>query len=121
MILITTNRTKQLMFASFIGDVRPADLLNGRQEVVTELAGLKPGFHYLADFSRLKSMTLECAPEMGQTMELIGRAGVGMVVRVIPDPSKDIGMNILTIFHYPQQLQVVTCQNLAEALQALGL
>jgi hypothetical protein len=54
-------------------------------------------------------------------MELIGRAGVGMVVRVIPDPSKDIGMNILTIFHYPQQLQVVTCQNLAEALQALGL
>jgi len=30
-------------------------------------------------------------------------------------------MNILTAFHYPHQLQVVTCQNLAEAIQALGL
>ena len=39
----------------------------------------------------------------------------------IPDPSKGIGMNILTIFHYPDQLRVVTCQNLAEAVKALGL
>jgi hypothetical protein len=121
MLLITSNRSKQLLSASFIGDVRPEDLPNGRKEVATELAGLSPGFHYLADFSQLKSMTLECAAEMGLTMDLIGKAGVGMVVRVIPDPTKDIGMNILTIFHYPHHLKVVTCPTLAEALQALGL
>ena len=121
MLLITSNRSKQLLSASFIGDVRTEELQNGRKEVATELAGLSPGFHYLADFSQLMSMSLECAPEMGRTMELIGQAGVGMVVRVIPDPTKDIGMNILTIFHYPAELKVVTCQSLAEAIQALGL
>jgi hypothetical protein len=121
MLLITSNRSKQLLSASFIGDVCPADLQKNRQEVVAELAGLAPGFHYLADFSQLVSMSPECAPELGLTMELLGKAGVGMVVRVIPDPSKDIGMNILTVFHYPTDLKVVTCQNLAEALQVLGL
>jgi len=59
--------------------------------------------------------------EMGRVMELIAQAGVGMVVRVIPDPSKDIGMNILTIFHYPPGLHVATCRNLTEAAGALGL
>jgi hypothetical protein len=121
MLLITSNRSKQLLSASFIGDVRPKEFQNGRKELVTELAGLSPGFHYLADYSQLKSMSVECAPEMGRTMDLIGQAGVGMVVRVIPDPTKDIGMNILTIFHYPHRLKVVTCQNLIEAFQALGL
>ena len=54
-------------------------------------------------------------------MDLIGHAGVGLVVRVIPDASKDIGMNILTVFHYPHRPRVVTCQNLTDAARALGL
>jgi hypothetical protein len=54
-------------------------------------------------------------------MELVGKSGVGLVVRVLPDPSKDIGMNILTVFHYPQHLQVVTCQSVTEAVKVLGL
>ena len=66
-------------------------------------------------------MGLDCAPELGRMMELIGQAGVGLVVRVIPDPGKDIGLNILTVFHYPHHLRVVTCQNMAEAARALGL
>jgi len=121
MLLVTSNKSKQLLSVSFIGEVRPAEFPAGRSELATELAGLAPGFHYLADYSQLASMNPDCAPEMGLTMDLIGKAGAGLVVRVIPDPTKDIGMNILTIFHYPQQLPVVTCQTLAEAIRALGL
>ena len=101
--------------------VRPEDFQSSREDVTTQLAGLAPGFHYLVDLTHLVSMELACMTELGRLMDLIGQAGVGLVVRVIPDPSKDIGMNILTIFHYPPQLQVVTCQNLAEAVKALGL
>ena len=115
MLLVTSNKSKQLIYVSFIGEVRPEEFPAGRAELATELAGLSAGFHYLADFSQLATMDPECAPEMGLTMELIAKAGVGLVVRVIPDPSKDIGMNILTVFHYPPELQVVTCQTLAEA------
>ena len=66
-------------------------------------------------------MALDCTPEVGRVMEMVAQAGVGLVVRVIPDPSKDIGLNILGIFHYPEQLKVINCQNLMEAARLLGL
>ncbi len=66
-------------------------------------------------------MDPECAPEIGRTMELIDQAGVGLIVRVIPDPAQDIGMNILTIFHYPHHPRIITCENLAEAIRKLSL
>lgn len=47
-------------------------------------------------------------------MELLDRSGVGTLVRVIPDPCKDIGMNILTLFHYPHRPRVMTCENMNE-------
>lgn len=121
MLLVTSNTSKQLLHISFIGTVRPEDFQSSRADVTNQLAGLSPNFHHLVDLTHLEFMGLDCMTELGRLMELIGQAGVGMVVRVVPDPSKDIGMNILTIFHYPQNLQVVTCQNLPEAIKALGL
>ena len=121
MLLITTNLSKQLLHINFIGQVRPEEFSTSHADLTAQLTGLSPGFHYLVDFSGLAAMTPECAPAMGQIMEMIAEAGVGLVVRVIPDPSKDIGMNILTAFHYPPGLQIITCQNLTEAVPALGL
>ncbi len=51
--------------------------------------------------------------------ELIREKGVALVVRVVPKRSKDIGFNILSLFHYPQKVHIVTCATLAEAEQAL--
>jgi hypothetical protein len=41
------------------------------------------------------------------------------VVRVVPDPRKDIGLNILSQFHYGPQIKLVTFESLAKALSAL--
>ena len=120
-LLVTSNQSKQLLHLSFIGTVRPEDFQNRREDLTAQMAGLSPGFRSMVDLTHLEFMGLECAAELGRQMELIGKSGVGLVVRVIPDPSKDIGMKILTVFHYPQQLQVVTCQTLTEAVKALGL
>ena len=121
MLLVTSSKSKQFLNVRFIGQVRPDDLKSGCNDLKAELAGLSPGFHYLADFSQFESMDLDCTPELGRLMDLLVKSGVGLVVRVIPDSSKDIGMNILTIFHYPRSLKVVTCQTLIEAARALGL
>jgi len=121
MLLVTSNKSKQLLLVRYIGHVRREEFQSAREDLTTQLGELSPGFHLLADFSQLESMGLDCAPELGRMMELIGQAGVKLVVRVIPNPSKDIGMNILTVFHYPHRLQVVTCQNLTDAARALGL
>ncbi|MFZ1072264.1 MAG: hypothetical protein WAO21_02405 [Verrucomicrobiia bacterium] len=121
MLLVTSNKSKQLLHISYIGPVRLEELQHSREDLTTQLGELSPGFRLLADFSRMESMGLDCAPELGRMMDLIGQAGVGLVVRVIPEPSRDIGMNILTVFHYSHRPQVVTCQNLADAAKALGL
>lgn len=122
MLLVSSNKSKQLLHVRFIGRLRPEEFRNAEADLIVELGQLSSGFHYLVDFSQFESMDLDCTLEIiGRIMELIGKSGVGLVVRVIPDSSKDIGMNILTIFHYPRELKVVTCQNLIEAAGALGL
>jgi hypothetical protein len=121
MILITSNKSKRLLYVSYIGRIQAAEFEDGLVDLKEQLAGLSPGFHLLADLSQLESMELECVPGLGRVMELIGHAGVDFVVRVIPDPHKDIGFNILTIFHYPQRPQIAVCKNLMEAGKTLGL
>jgi hypothetical protein len=121
MLLVTSNKSKQLLYISYSGQVRLEEFRDGREELTMQLQELLPGFRLLADFSQMASMELACAPELGRMMDLIGQAGVGLVVRVIPEPSRDIGMNILTVFHYPHRPRVVTCHNLTEAAGLLEL
>jgi hypothetical protein len=42
-----------------------------------------------------------------------------MVVRVIPDPHRDIGLQIMSIFHYGGDVQIVTCETLVQAEELL--
>jgi len=121
MLLISSNKSKQLLQIRFIGQVLPKEIADAEKDLAAELVGLSTGFHYLVDFSQFESMELDSRLAVGRIMELIASAGVGLVVRVIPDSSKDIGMKILTIFHYPPNLQVVTCQSMIQAGHALGV
>jgi len=121
MFLATSNKAKRLLCLSYIQNVRPEELESAVEDVKALLAELPPGFRMLVDLSPLESMELESMNVIGRMMELFDRSGVDMIVRVIPDPSKDIGFNISTIFHYPHRPRVVTCQTMGEAVRALGL
>jgi len=52
---------------------------------------------------------------------LVDKSGVGQIVRVIPDPTKDIGMNILSVFHYLSRPEFITCNTMTEAGRQLDL
>ena len=120
-MLVTSNKSRQLLCVSYIGRMRPQEFQRSHEQLTTQLGEMSPGFCLLVDFSHLEFMGLDCELELGRMMELIGRGGVGWVARVIPDPGKDIGMNILTAFHYPRRLRVVTCKSLIEAARTIGL
>jgi hypothetical protein len=121
MFLATVNQPKQLLYLSFIGRVGVKELERGHADIVNLLAALPSGFRLLTDLSRLESMELDCAVEIGKEMELFEQKGVGLVVRVIPDPTKDIGMNILSLFHYHHRPHTVTCRSMVEAAERLTL
>jgi hypothetical protein len=121
MFLVTINKPEQILYLSYIGRVGVEDLQRGTQYLGEMLAELSPGFRILADLSRLESMDLACVPEIGKTMELLERCRVGLIVRVIPDPSKDIGMNIISAFHYKNRPHTATCETMEEAARLLSL
>lgn len=77
-------------------------------------------FTLLTDISDVESMDLDSVTDLTKTMDACKAAGVDTVVRIIPDPRKDIGLNILSIIHYGRGVRVVTCQNAAEAEQVIS-
>ena len=121
MFFITSNKPKQLLYFSFIGKVEVEELARGVSDLVALLAELEPGFRVLGDLERLESMCVGGSAEIGKAMELCDQKGVGLVVRVIPDQTKDIGFGILSLFHYRQAPRTVTCKTMAEAAKLLGL
>jgi hypothetical protein len=121
MFLATSNKAKRLLCLSYIQHIQPEELGRGLEDVKTLLADLPPDFRLLADFSRLESMDPACTTELGRMMDLIDQSGMSMLVRVIPDSNKDIGLNILSLFHYQHHPQTVTCKNMAEAAEKLSL
>jgi len=120
MLLAETNKAKRLLHLTFIGRVQPQDLEQSRGELASLLEDLPAGFHLITDLTHLESMDLACEAEIARFMELCDHKGISSVIRVIPDPYKDIGFNILGAFHYDRRVQVATCQSLAEALQSLS-
>ncbi|HVZ64868.1 MAG TPA: hypothetical protein VG936_09875 [Lacunisphaera sp.] len=121
MIIASANPPRQLVQVRMLGHVVPVQVAQGCTELTSLLAGVADGFMLLVDLSELESMDIACAAEMGRIMELCSQHRVGLVVRVVPDPTKDIGMNILSAFHYHHRPRIVTCRTLLEAGQALGL
>ena len=78
-----------------------------------------PGFTLLIDLSTLDAMDQSCASVLGQIMDRITSYGVGTITRVIPNPAKDIGFNILSLFHYRRDTTIITCKDLTEAASLL--
>jgi hypothetical protein len=121
MFLASSNKWKRFLHVDYIDRVEPKELQRGLDDIKLLLSDLPPGIRLLADFSRLEFMDLACTNEIGLAMELVDQHGVDLVVRVIPDPRKDIGMNILSIFHYTNRPRILTCDNITEAVKALSL
>jgi len=117
---IQADKGESLLTLNFSGRVDPEETRRGVEEARTLLADWPPGFRLLTDLSRLESMDLACATHIKRLMEWLNKKGVKQVVRVIPNPEKDIGFSILSLFHYRHNLPISTCKTLAEAKAILA-
>jgi anti-anti-sigma regulatory factor len=121
MFLATSNKTKALLHLSYIAQVTVEDLQRGQEDVMLLLADLPADFRMLADLSSLEFMDPACVEELGKIMDLLDQRGLKQVVRVIPDPAKDIGFKILEVFHYPHRPRTMNCKTMIEAARILAL
>lgn len=119
MIETETDWKRNLITVRHIGHVQPEEVVAAIAKLRAMQPELKPGFRILADLARLDSMDSSCAPLIGQLMDVANESGVGLVVRIIPDPHRDIGLNILSLFHYDRKVRIVTVTTAKEAAEIL--
>ncbi len=120
MVQAEVDKGKNLLQICYAGRVGPEETERGVGQLPALLAQLQPGFRVLADLAGLETMDLACVPHIKRMMDLCNNKGVEKVVRVIPDPHKDIGLNILSLFHYRRGVHIVTCEDLPSAMNALA-
>jgi anti-anti-sigma regulatory factor len=120
MYAVELDRSKRLLVISAVQRVtaEEADLV--AQQIRERLRDVAPGFHVLADFRWLKSMDSAAAPHIAEIMDALAEKKVASVTRVMPDPHKDIGLNILSQFHYGPDVTITTFEALADAVQSIA-
>jgi anti-anti-sigma regulatory factor len=120
MYAVELDQSKRLLVISAVRRVTAEEVKAVAQRVRELLQDVTPGFRVLADFRWLDSMDSAAAPYLAEIMDTLTEKGVASVVRVMADPHKDIGLNILSQFHYGPEIQLATFQTLADALQNIA-
>lgn len=120
MFVVETDTTRQLLVLSVAGTVSVDEAKETVARVREKLREMPPGFVALADFRWLESMSAAAAPFVAEIMDAFAAKKVSAVVRVMPDPHRDIGLNILSPFHYGPEVRLMTFETLADAIQALA-
>jgi hypothetical protein len=120
MFVIETDTTRQLMVLSIAGIVSVEESKETLAQVREKLPEMGAGFVALIDFRWLESMSANAAPFVAEIMDAFAAKKVSAVVRVMPDAHRDIGLNILSKFHYGPEVRLMTFETLADAIQALA-
>ena len=119
MYAVEIDRSKRLLVISALQQVTAEQAKVAAAHTRELLRDVAPGFRVLADFRWLESMDSAVAPHVADIMDTLTEKRVASVTRVMPDPRKDIGLNILSQFHYGPEIQIATFETLADALQSL--
>src|SRR4029453_19072461 len=116
---VEADVAQNLLIIRYRGYVRSSAVERCAREVASSLTRLRPGFQLLADFTDLEAMDVACAPHLEHIMQLCNEKGVSAVVRAIPRPRGDIGLQIMSYFHYGPEFRITPCRSLEEAQEIL--
>ena len=119
MYLVELDRSKRILVITAAQRVTADQARQAAQRIRELLQDVSAGFRVLADFRWLESMDSATARHIAEIMDILAEKQVASVTRVISDPHKDIGLNILSQFHYGPEIQILTFETMADALQSL--
>src|ERR1700752_4318018 len=119
MYSVELDRTKHFLVISASQQVTAQQVKLAAKRVRELLQDVAPGFRVLADYRWLDAIDSAAARHIAEIMDICAEKGVASVTRVMPDPHKDIGLNILSQFHYGPEIKIATFETLADALQSL--
>lgn len=117
--VVESNAEQRLVVIRYRGRVAPADVAACAKKVAKALGPMPAGFRLLVDLTALESMDVTCVPHLEEIMRLCDAKKVSGVIRVVPDARRDIGLQIMSLFHYRRTVEFITCKTLDEAASLL--
>jgi hypothetical protein len=120
MYAVELDQSKRLLVITAAQRVTTHEARLAAQRVRELVQDVAPGFRVLADFRWLDSMDSGAPRHIAEIMDALAEKKVAAVTRVMPDPHKDIGLNILSHFHYGPEIKIATFDTLADALQSVA-
>jgi anti-anti-sigma regulatory factor len=114
MFRVELDQPGSALLIGYAGNVNAEEADRCAREVEAALMRAEPGFRLLVDLTGLESMEMACSPVIGSIMEMCNAAGVAEVLRIIPDPTRDIGLQIMSFFHYSSDVRILTLASAAE-------
>ena len=121
MYAVELDQSKRLLVITAAQIVTAGEAKLAAKQIRDLLQDVAPGFRVLADFRLLESMDSAAARHIAEIMDALAEKEVSSVTRVMPDPHKDIGLNILSHFHYGPNVTITTVQTLADAIQSIAV
>jgi len=121
MYLVELDQSKRLLVISASGDVTSDEVKETAQKVRELIKDAAPGLRVLTDLRWLNTMQPSAASHIADIMDALSEKRLASVTRIVPDPSKDIGYNILSQFHYRPPVPTFTFETLADAVESLRL
>ena len=113
--VVKVDIAHNVLRSQFRGSVQATHMRGPVDRLQPLLKRLAPRFTLITDLTDLESMDLDCVPHLARFMDQCRAAGVARVIRVIPNPEKDIGFKLLSLTHYRGKVPIVICESRAEA------
>lgn len=116
MFYVDFDKSKNLLKLRIEHDFNEQEAKQWLEQIEASLDNVQPGFKILTDLRDVRTIDESTVQYIDHVMDLCNQKGVSKVVRVIPNSSKDIGFNIMSIFHYSHGIPIITCPTMVEAL-----
>ena len=108
MIKVSDNQEHNTVIIEFVGKIDAAQGEQYLPDIPKVLPKHGKGFTLLVDLSAVESMDPGIKAAIKKAMDLINAHGVTKIIRVIPRLEQDIGLNIMSLFHYSSSVKIVT-------------
>jgi hypothetical protein len=99
--------------------IKGSFLVSEAEEIYTNLETmlpkLKKGFILITDLSLLETVDYNVMSLIVKSMDLINSYSPSRIIRIVPDVTKDIGFNIMSVFHYSKAIKIMTLGSIKEA------
>ena len=120
MIKVSYDRERNAVIIEFAGKINIAEAERSYPEIQKVVSKAGKGFKLLTDLTLVEVMESEVQATIKKTMDFLNKQGVTEIMRVVPAPEKDLGFNILSLFHYSKKVRFLTLNSREEAEERLN-